>query len=92
MSSGQAIVKPEDLRKFASQLKAFNQQLDAMSKQLHSHFKSLGTTWRDQEHKHFEQEFEQTMKVIKRFGEVSEKHIPFLLKKAQKADEYLQHR
>jgi uncharacterized protein YukE len=92
MSSGQAIVKPEDLRKFASQLKAFNEQLDANAKQLQSQFKSLGSTWRDQEHRRFTQEFEQTMKVIKRFNEISEQHIPFLLKKAQKADDYLRQR
>jgi len=92
MSSGQAIVKPEDLRRFASQLKAFNEQLDANAKQLQGQFKSLGSTWRDQEHRRFAQEFEQTMKVIKRFNEISEQHIPFLLKKAQKADDYLRQR
>lgn len=92
MSSGQAIVKPEDLRKFVSQLKVFNQNLDSSTKKIQGHFKSLGSTWRDQEQRRFAQEFEQTMKVLKRFNELSEKHIPFLLKKAQKAEDYLRQR
>lgn len=92
MSSGQAIVRPEDLRKFASQLKAFNQQLEGSTQQLMGQFKALGATWRDQEHRRFAQEFEQTMKVIKRFTDISEKYIPFLLKKSQKAEEYLKQR
>jgi len=92
MASGQAIVKPEDLRKFAAQLKTFSGQLDSSCKQLNAQFKVLGSTWRDQEHRRFAQQFEQTMKVLKRFNEISEKHIPFLIKKAVKAEEYLKQR
>jgi hypothetical protein len=32
------------------------------------------------------------MKVLSRFVEASDRHIPFLLRKAQRVDEYLQQR
>ena len=92
MSTNQVIVKPEDLRKFASQLKTFNQQLDSSTMQLQVNFKALETTWRDQEQRRFASEFEQTMKVLKKFMETSEKHIPFLIKKAKIAEEFLRSR
>jgi uncharacterized protein YukE len=92
MSNGQAIVRPEDLRRFASQLKNFNEQLSASMNQLQAHFKAVGETWRDQEHQRFSQEFDQTLKVLRKFMETAEKHIPFLLKKAQRAEEYLRQR
>jgi uncharacterized protein YukE len=92
MSNGQAIVRPEDLRRFASQLKNFNEQLSVSMNQLQAHFKAVGETWRDQEHQRFSQEFDQTLKVLRKFMETAEKHIPFLLKKAQRAEEYLRQR
>jgi hypothetical protein len=52
----------------------------------------LGQTWRDQEHGKFVEEFEQTMKVLVRFVDASDKHIPFLLRKADRVDDYLQQR
>jgi hypothetical protein len=53
---------------------------------------SLGQTWRDQEHEKFVQEFDQTMQVVNRFLEASSQHIPFLLRKAERVEEYLQQR
>jgi hypothetical protein len=52
----------------------------------------LGGTWQDQEHEKFAEEFISTMKVLKKFMEVSEKHTPFLLRKAQKIEDYLDQR
>src|SRR5262249_6084298 len=51
-----------------------------------------GDTWRDQEHDRFRQEFEQTMQALERFVEVSGEHIPFLLRKAERIEEYLSQR
>ena len=82
MLSSHADVTPEELRKFASQLKAFNEKLSSDTKQLQSQFKAIGSTWRDHEHEHFAQEFEQTMMVIAKFIESSEKHIPFFVEKS----------
>jgi hypothetical protein len=59
---------------------------------LHGRMSELAQTWRDQEQAKFTEEFEQTMKVLMRFLESSEKHIPFLLRKADRIDEYLQQR
>ena len=42
-----------------------------------------------QEHGKFAEEFVTTMKVLKKFMEVSEKHTPYLLRKAQRIEQYL---
>jgi uncharacterized protein YukE len=88
----QAIVNPDELRRFAAALKAFNAQLDGSTKSLKASFSQLGDTWRDQEHHKFAQEFVQTMQVLQHFMATANEQIPFLLQKAQKADDYLQHR
>ncbi|MHC5006425.1 MAG: WXG100 family type VII secretion target [Planctomycetota bacterium] len=87
-----AIVDPEDLRRFAHDLKRFNNELHGQMTALHGRLQELSTTWRDQEQKKFAEEFELTMKVLFRFVEASDRHIPFLLRKAQRVDEYLQQR
>lgn len=53
---------------------------------------SLGETWRDQEHQKFNGEFEQTMRQLARFAEAVDEQIPFLLRKAERLDEYLRQR
>ncbi|MEO6809606.1 MAG: WXG100 family type VII secretion target [Isosphaeraceae bacterium] len=88
----QAIVNPEDVRRFASNLKHFNQELESGMGVLHGQLVALGQTWRDREHEKFSEEFEQTMQAIKRFLEVSNQHIPFLARKAERIEEYLQQR
>jgi uncharacterized protein YukE len=88
----QAIVDPAELRRFAANLKRFNADLQSALAGLHGQLIGLGDTWRDQEHDHFRQEFESTMQVLDRFLEVSEEHIPFLLRKAERIEEYLSQR
>lgn len=88
----QAIVNPEDLRRFAQVLKRFNADLRDNVTALHAQMVNLGDTWRDQEHNKFRLEFEQTMKVIERFLEASDQHVPFLLHKAEHIEDYLHHR
>jgi len=90
--SPQAIASPEELERFAHELKQFNAQLRDSTSRLQGQFSRLGDTWRDQEHQKFAQEFEQTMRVIHRFMQVSDQHIPFLLRKAQRVRDYLQQR
>ena len=87
-----AIVDPEELRRFAQDLKRFNNELHSRMSSLHGRLLELGQTWRDQEHRKFAEEFEKTMKVLARFVEASDQHIPFLLRKAQRVDEYLEQR
>jgi uncharacterized protein YukE len=90
--SPQAIASPEDLESFARELKQFNAQLRESTSRLQGQFANLGETWRDQEHQKFAQEFERTMRVIHQFLQVSDPHIPFLERKAQRLRDYLQQR
>lgn len=88
----QAIVNPEEIRRFANNLKRFNNEMQNQMNALHGQLAALGQTWRDKENEKFVEEFEQTMTVIKRFIEATNQHIPFLMRKAGRAEEYLQQR
>jgi uncharacterized protein YukE len=88
----QAIMDPEEVRRFAVELKRFNEDVQSKASSLQARFAALGSTWQDQEQTKFAEEFISTMKVIKKFVEVSEKHTPFLLRKAARIEEYLTQR
>jgi len=85
----QAIVDPGELRRFASQLKQFNNNLRDQLSGLGGQLSALGDSWRDQEHEKFLRSFEETMHVLNHFLEVTEEHLPILLRKAEKIEEYL---
>ena len=85
----QAIMDPEQVRKFADELKRFNSDLQDKIASLHARFAALGDTWQDQEHAKFAEEFKQIMKALKKFVEVSNQQSPYLLRKAQRIEEYL---
>jgi uncharacterized protein YukE len=85
----QAIMDPEEVRRFASELKRFNDDIQGRASSLQARFSALGTTWQDQDHEKFAEEFISTMKVLRKFMEVSEKHTPYLLRKAQRIEQYL---
>ncbi len=87
-----AIVDPEELRRFAHDLKRFNTELHGQLAALHGRLLELGHSWRDQEQKKFAEEFEKTIKMVSRFVHASDQHFPFLLRKAERIDEYLQQR
>jgi uncharacterized protein YukE len=88
----QAIMDPEEVRRFAKELKRFNDDTQNKASSLQARFAALGATWQDQEHEKFAEEFLSTMKVIRRFIDVAEKHTPYLLRKAQRIEEYLDQR
>lgn len=88
----QAIVDPAELRRFALNLKRFNEDLQGDLTTLYSQMLGLGETWRDQEHARFVQEFEQTLKMLDQFLETNSRHVPFLISKAERIEEYLQQR
>lgn len=83
---------PEQVRRFAEELKRFNSDLQDKIGSLHARFASLGDTWQDQEHAKFAEEFKQMIKTLKKFVEVSNQHTPYLLRKAQRIEEYLNQR
>ncbi len=87
-----AVVDPAELRRFAQDLKRFNAGLMNQMAVVQSRLNDLSQSWRDQEHKKFVEEFDVTMKALHRYAEATDKHIPFLLRKAEKIEEYLNQR
>jgi uncharacterized protein YukE len=87
-----AVVDPAELRRFAQDLKRFNSGLLTQMAVVQSRLNDLSQSWRDQEHKKFVEEFDTTMKALARYAEATDKHIPFLLRKAEKIEEYLNQR
>jgi WXG100 family type VII secretion target len=85
-----AHVDPGELRRFARDLTRFNHEVEQLLGALYARTQNLQRTWQDQEQKKFMEEFEQTIKALRRFLETSEAHITFLGKKAQYIDDYLQ--
>lgn len=83
---------PEEVRRFAEELKKFNTDLQNRMGSLQARFAALGDSWSDQEHNKFSEEFKQTVKALKKFVEVSNQHTPYLLRKAQRIEEYLNQR
>ena len=83
---------PEQVRRFAEELKRFNTELQDRLAGLQARFAALGDTWQDQEHAKFAEEFAQIMKALKKFIEISNQQTPYLLRKAQRIDEYLNQR
>jgi len=83
------VMDPAEVRRFAEELKRFNIEIQNRMALLQARFAALGDTWQDQEHQKFSEEFRDTMKVLKKFIESSNQHTPFLLRKAQRIEEYL---
>jgi len=87
-----AIVDPAEVRRFAHNLKQFTNDVHGRMLVLNGQLANLGETWRDQEHEKFAEDFQQTLQVVERFLEAANKHIPFLLRKAERAEQYLEQR
>ena len=86
----QAVVDPEELRQFARSLKKFNSDLRDRATSLSNQLSALGATWRDQEHKKFVDQFDEHMRALTRFLETADQHVPYLLRKADHIEDYLQ--
>jgi uncharacterized protein YukE len=86
----QAVVDPDELRQFALKLRKFNIELRERLSSLTSDMTSLSETWRDQEHERFAQQFDEHLTLMARFLELSERHVPYLVRKAEQIDDYLQ--
>ncbi len=88
----QVNIDPIELRRFAQNLKQFTNELSVQMAGIQRHAVGLSATWRDQEHKKFCDEFELQMQALNRFMESTTEYIPFLMRKAERAEEYLQQR
>jgi uncharacterized protein YukE len=86
----QAIVDPEQLRRFAGNLKVFSEDLQQRATALSSQMNQLEQTWRDQQQRKFATEFQDQMRQLSKLIEASKQHVPYLLRKAEQADQYLQ--
>jgi len=87
-----AHVDPAELRRFARDLHRFNLELQNLLNALQSRLRGLEQTWQDQEQKKFAEEFQQAVKALARFLDVSARHVTFLAKKAGHVEDYLQQR
>jgi uncharacterized protein YukE len=87
-----AIVDPDAVRAFARDLDQFSAELESQLAALHGRLKRLGESWQDQEHAAFAGEFERTLRQMARFCESSRDHAPYLMRKAQRAEDYLNQR
>lgn len=87
-----AVVDPEEMRQFAMALKKFTGRLNSDMTAIQGKMLALGQTWRDQEHDKFAAEFDETMRAMTKFTRAAETHIPFLVRKAERIDEYLRQR
>jgi len=90
--SPQAVASPEELERFARDLKEFSAHMADGLSRLNGQFANLGETWRDQEHAKFAQEYQQTVRVLQHFMRTADQHVPFLQRKAQRLREYLNQR
>jgi uncharacterized protein YukE len=88
----QAIANPEELRAFAQKLKQFNTSLSDQATLLANQLEALSATWRDQENAKFVEQFHEHLRLLAQFVEANNRHIPYLLQKADRLDEYLQQR
>ncbi|XZE52973.1 WXG100 family type VII secretion target [Planctomycetaceae bacterium SH139] len=85
----QAIVDPEQLRRFAANLKIFSEELQQRATALSSQMNQLEQTWRDQQQKKFAAEFNEQLRQLNRLIESTREHVPYLLRKAEQAEQYL---
>jgi uncharacterized protein YukE len=85
-----AIVDPDDLHRFAVELKRFNHEMQTQLATVHRQFVKLGETWQDQEHARFAGEFQHMIHVLTKFVNSSEEQVPILLRKAESIRRYLE--
>lgn len=85
----QAIVDPEQLRRFAANLKVFSEDLQQRATALGAQMNQLEQTWRDQQQRKFAAEFEDNLRQIAKLVEASRQHVPYLMRKAEQAEQYL---
>ena len=87
-----AVVDPDDLHRFAIELKKFGNEVQGQLSRINMQFAKLGETWQDQEHAKFAGEFQHTVRVLAKFVTASEEQVPILLRKAESIRRYLEQR
>jgi len=85
----QIIAEPEEILRFAAELKAFTEQVRERMSRLRASFSRLGDTWHDRQYGEFARDFERTMRLLADFVCVAEEHTSVLIRKAQLLEGYL---
>lgn len=79
---------PAEIRRFQRNLNTFNRELRALTSKLQSQLRSLGTTWRDDEYRKFEQNMAQATKAFDRYLAQADEYSRYLDKKAEPLERY----
>ena len=87
-----AVVNPDHLNQFASNLRKFTVTLQEQTLSLHRQFTSLGDSWRDQEQLKFAEEFAHMLAALEHFSASAEEQVPLLQRKAAAIEQYLRNR
>ncbi len=82
-------VDPDELDRFAHELRRFSQDLREISIRLNGNFKRLSEYWHDQEYQKYAEEYQRTRNVLRKFIESSEQQATHLQNKANRIREYL---
>jgi hypothetical protein len=88
----QIIVEPEEILRFAAELKAFTEQVRECMwclRALRASFRRLGGTFRDRQHQEFARDLEGTMRLLEKLVCIAEEYTPLLIRKAQLLEGYL---
>lgn len=89
---GQVIVDPQELRRFAARLRVFSAEVLAQMQGVQRQLAALSATWRDQEQQKFTEQFELQLGTFARFVEETEDYVPYLIRKAERVEDYQQQR
>lgn len=87
-----AVVDPDDLHRFAVELRRFTGTVQDHVSHINRQFVKLGETWQDQEHAKFAAEFQHMVQVLQKFVSASEDQVPVLMRKAEAIRRYLESR
>jgi len=85
----QAHVNPDELERFAHSITAFVDNIDSATGELQSSFNEVGDTWHDSQRISFEEVYNELLQCLSRFKEAASEQVPYLLRKAEQARDYL---
>lgn len=88
----QAIVDPEEVKRFAAFLQWTAAELADAKSDAASRFRDLRNSWHDEKYDKFEQTFEEALARISNFVLYAQMYAEHLKKRARIADEYLRGR
>ena len=85
----QAHVDPDELEQFAHSITGFVENIDDAVGELSGSFSAVSDTWQDSQRNSFEEVYNDLIQCLNRFKEAASEQVPYLLRKAAQAREYL---